>query len=236
MVKIMLEQITNVLKFIQTTLIYIVYPPICPVCEEIVDERHKLCENCAKEIIKLDEEKFIPAPISGVMRVTKYRNGTRRLLRALKFDCNTNVLAALQSILYGVSNSPEIENFLANVNLATYVPLHEKRLKKRGYNQTELIFKDWLTSKNIPAENLLIRTKATPHLYSYNPAERKEILKGAFSLAEGVNVAGKNILIVDDIFTTGATAAGCAEVLKNAGAAKIFMLAFASDFGEFENA
>ena len=227
----MLEQFTNVLKFIQTTLIYIVYPPICPVCEEIVDERHQLCENCAKEIIKLDEEKS-PAPISEVMRVTKYRKGTRRLLRALKFDNNTNVLNALQSILYGVSNRPEIDNFLAKVNLATYVPLHEKRFKKRGYNQTELIFKDWLLSKNISAENLLIRTKATPHLYSYNPTERREILKGAFSLAEGVNVKGKNILIVDDIFTTGATAAGCAEVLKNAGANKIFMLAFASDFGE----
>ena len=228
----MLEQIANILKFIQTTLIYIVYPPICPICEKIVDERHKLCKDCAKEIIKIEEEKNPPAPIFGVMRVTKYRQGTRRLLRALKFDNNTNVLNALQSILYGVSDRPEIENFLAEVNLATYVPLHEKRLKKRGYNQTELIFKDWLTSKNLPAENLLIRTKATPHLYSYNPQERKEILKGAFSLAEGVNVRGKNILIVDDIFTTGATAAGCAEVLKNAGAAKIFMLAFSSDFGE----
>lgn len=228
----MIEQITNILKFIQTTLIYIVYPPICPICEEIVDERHQLCENCAKEIIKLDEGKNIPAPISEVMRVTKYRKGTRRLLRALKFDNNTNVLNALQSILYGVSGRPEIDNFLSKINFATYVPLHEKRFKKRGYNQTELIFKDWLTSKNIPAENLLIRTKATPHLYKYNPTERREILKGAFSLAEGVNVKGKNILIVDDIFTTGATAAGCAEVLKNAGAAKIFMLAFASDFGE----
>ena len=228
----MIEQISNVLKFIQTTLIYIVYPPICPVCENIVDERHQLCENCAKEILKLDTYPNFISPINGVMRVALYRKGVRQLLRALKFDSNTNTLAALQNILYGVSNRPEIKNFLANVNLATYVPLHEKRLKKRGYNQTELIFKDWLLAQNLPAENLLIRTKATPHLYSYNPAERKEILKGAFSLAEGVNVKGKNILIVDDIFTTGATAAGCAEVLKGAGASKIFMLAFSSDFGE----
>ncbi len=228
----MLENISNILKFVQTTLIYIVYPPICPVCEEIVDERHQLCESCAKKILKLDTEKNPPAPISGVMRITKYRNGTRRLLRALKFDSNINVLAALQSILYGVISRPEIENFLANVNFATFVPLHEKRLKKRGYNQTELIFKDWLLAQNLPAENLLLRTKNTPHLYSYNPAERKEILKGAFSLIEGVDIAGKNILIVDDIFTTGATSAACAEILKSAGAAKIFMLAFASDFGE----
>lgn len=228
----MAEQMTNILNFIKTTLIYLIYPPICPVCEEIVDERYQLCENCAKKILRIDAEKNPPAPISSVMRITKYRGGTRSLLRRLKFDSNTKVLTALQKILYDVSSRDELKNFLAEVNLATFVPLHASRLKKRGYNQTELIFKDWLLAQNLPAENLLIRTKATPHLYSYNAQERKEILKGAFSLVEGVDVRGKNILIVDDIFTTGATAAGCAEVLKSAGAAKIFMLAFASDFGE----
>lgn len=228
----MLEQIANGLKFVQTTLIYLIYPPICPVCEEIVDERYQLCEKCAAKILKNDTSKDFPDPISGVMRITKYRGGSRSLLRRLKFDSNKNVLPALQKILYDAANYDEVKKFLAKVNLATFVPLHADRLKKRGYNQTELIFKDWLIAQNLPAENLLLRTKATPHLYNYNPAERKEILKGAFSLIEGVEVAGKNILIVDDIFTTGATAAGCAEVLKNAGAAKIFVMAFASDFGE----
>lgn len=228
----MLEKFIDCLKFLQTTLIYIIYPPICPICEEIVDERYQLCENCAKKILKIDTEKNPPAPLSGVMRVTKYRYGTRSLLRRLKFDSNTKVLTTLQKILYNASSSTELKKFLAGIDIATFVPLHESRLKKRGYNQTELIFKDWLISQNVPSENLIIRTKATPHLYKYNPQERKEILKGAFSLVEGVEVRGKNILIADDIFTTGATAAGCAEVLKSAGAAKIFMLAFASDFGD----
>ena len=224
------------LNFVQTTLIYLIYPPICPVCEEIVDERYQLCENCAAKILRTDMSKDFPAPISGVMRITKYRGGTRSLLRRLKFDNNKNVLSALQKILYDAAKGDEVKNFLANVNLATFVPLHESRLKKRGYNQTELIFKDWLESMDLPAKNLLLRTKSTPHLYKYNPAERKEILKGAFSLIEGADVTGKNILIVDDIFTTGATAAGCAEVLKNAEANKIFVMALASDFGEGKNA
>ena len=228
----MIEQIANALKFLQTTIIYLVYPPICPICQKIVDERHQICEDCAKRILSVEETKDFPAPISGVIRITKYRGGSRPLLRKLKFDSNTTILDTLQKLLYSVSNYDEVKNFLAKVNLATFVPLHESRLKKRGYNQTELIFSDWLKSMNLPAKNLLLRTKATPHLYKYNPDERKEILKGAFSLIDGVEVAGKNILIVDDIFTTGATAAGCAEVLKNAGAAKIFVMAFASDFGE----
>lgn len=209
-----------------------VYPPICPLCQKIVEERHQLCDDCAKNIISIEETKNFPAPISGVIRVTKYRGGSRKLLRKLKFDSNTTILDALQKILYRVSDRDEIKNFLGKIDIATFVPLHADRLKKRGYNQTELIFKEWLISQHLPTENLLLRIKATPHLFKYNPAERKEILKGAFSLAESVEVAGKNILIVDDIFTTGATAAGCAEVLKNAGAKKIFVMAFASDFGD----
>lgn len=229
----MLESFADCLKFVQTTLIYLVYPPICPICQKIVDERHEICEDCAKKILKLDTVKdFIPAPIKNVMRITVYRSGTRSLLRKLKFDSNTTVLYELQKILYKVSSRDEVKNFLSKINLATYVPLHADRLKKRGYNQTELIFRDWLLSQNLPAENLLLRTKHTPHLYKYNPAERKEILQGAFSLIEGVDVAGKNILIVDDIYTTGATASECARVLKTAGAANIFVMAFASDFGE----
>jgi len=228
----MLEKFVDCLKFLQTTLIYLIYPPICPICEEITDERYQFCEECRKNIFKLDETKNFPAPLSGVMRITKYREGTRSLLRRLKFDSNKNTLPELQRILFSVSDRAEVKNFLAKINLATFVPLHESRLKKRGYNQTELIFKDWLESMNLPTKNLLLRTKNTPHLYSYSPEERREILKGAFSLAEGVNVKGKNILIVDDIYTTGATAAGCAEVLKGAGAAKIFVMALASDFGE----
>lgn len=228
----MLEKFVDCLKFLQTTLIYLIYPPICPICEEITDERYQFCEDCRKKIFKLDETKNFPAPLSGVMRITKYREGTRSLLHRLKFDSNKNTLPELQRILFSVSDRAEVKNFLAKINLATFVPLHESRLKKRGYNQTELIFKDWLESMNLPTKNLLLRTKNTPHLYSYSPEERREILKGAFSLADGVNVKGKNILIVDDIYTTGATAAGCAEVLKGAGASKIFVMALASDFGE----
>lgn len=222
----------DVLKFLKTTLIYLIYPPLCPVCQEIVDERYQLCEKCAAQIFRLDTLEKFPSPISGVIRVTQYRGGTRPLLRRLKFDSNRNVLPALQKILYDSSDRAEVKEFLAGINLATFVPLHEKRLRKRGYNQTELIFKDWLTAQNLAAENLILRTKNTPHLYKYKPSERREILKGAFSLVEGADVAGKNILIVDDIYTTGTTAASCAELLKRAGAAKIFVMAFASDFGE----
>ena len=228
----MLNKIFDGLKFVAATLIYIVYPPVCPKCGEIADEYGELCEECAKNIFHVSAEENLPENISGVMRITKYRDGTRELLLRLKFENDLTVLPAIHKILAEVSDRNEIQNFLARVDVAVYVPIHQSRMKERGYNQVELIFSDWLKAQNLTAGNFLVRVKSTPHLFKFGSAERREILSKAFKLAEGADVRGKNILIVDDIYTTGATVSECARVLLGAGAAKVFVMALASDFGE----
>ena len=224
----MIEKIFAALKFILVTVTYIIYPPLCPVCKEIVDEKNQICEDCYKKIFRLDTEKFLPKSLNGVFHITKYHGGTRDLLRKLKFNNNLKVLPVLKKILAHVAENSELKKFLSQVDLATYVPLHQDRFKERGFNQVELIFKDFLTEKNLPVENLLRRIKSTPRLFKFNAEERKKILQDAFSVVEGKNLQGKKILIVDDIYTTGATTSACAEILKNAGAEKIFVLSFAS--------
>ena len=211
---------------------YFFFPPRCPVCDEIVDEDYQICAACYKKIFRVDFLARPPAPLERVLRVTKYRGGSRELLRELKFDNNLNVLPALKKILDDVAEREEILRLLDGVNFAVPVPLHADRLDKRGFNQVELIFADWLMKKNIPLRNFLKRTKSTPHLYDQNKSKRQEILRGAFEAIKPVDLRGKKILIVDDIFTTGTTVSECAKVLQSLGAEKICVLAFASDFGE----
>ena len=213
------------------TLIYIIFPPICPVCHEIVDERGDICATCLEKILHIDFYPKPPAQIEKVMRITKYRGGTQKLLRKIKFENSLSTLPVMKKILENISDDKTVKDFLKNVDMAVFVPLHAARLKERGYNQVELIFSDWLTAQKIPVENILIRTKKTVHLFDLNPAERKKVLSGAFETVEGADVAGKNILILDDIYTTGATVTECAETLKKIGAAQVKVLAFASDFG-----
>ena len=232
----MFEKILGAWNFLSETLLYIIFPPICPICREIVDERDDICATCLEKILRKDFYPMSPAPIKKVMRLTKYHGGTRELLRPLKFDNSLKTLPTLKKILEIVSTDAQVTEFLKCVDVAVFVPLHEERLKKRGYNQTELIFSDWLTAQNISAENILLRTKKTPHLFDLNPDERKKILENAFEVVDSADVAGKNILIVDDIYTTGATVTECAKALKKVGAAQIFVLAFSSDFGEKNNA
>lgn len=216
--------------FIKTTLIYLIFPPLCPVCREIVDERGELCEDCAKKIFRLEYLKDFPKILEKVFCVTKYREGSQKMLHRLKFEKSLKFLPTLKKILnVAAEKNSELKNFLSQIDVATFVPLHEERFAERGYNQTDLIFRDFLTAQNIPIENLLIRSKPTQKLFNLNADERKKVLKDAFSAVENIDVREKKILLVDDIFTTGATTSECAQVLKNLGAKEIFVLAFSSD-------
>ena len=212
--------------------IYFLFPPRCPNCREMVDERYQLCAACETKILRVDFYSRPPAPLDKVLRVTRYREGSRALLHKLKFDNNLNVVPALKKILDDVSNREEVSELLKGVDFAVPVPLHQERLKERGFNQTEKIFGDWLARKNLPLKNILVRTHATPKLFSLGKAEREKILSGAFAAAEGVDLRGQSVLIVDDIFTTGTTCKECAKVLKDFGAEKVSVLAFAADFDD----
>ena len=214
------------------TLIYFLFPPRCPNCREMVDERWQLCAACAKKILHVNFYDQQITPIDKVLRITKYRDGSQKLLWKLKFDNNLEVVPALKKILDDISDREETAQLLNGIDFAVIVPLHRERLDERGFNQTEKIFEEFLTKKNLPLKNLLIRTQATPKLYKLGKSEREKILSGVFAAAENINLCGKNILIVDDIFTTGTTCKECAKVLKSLGAEKISVLAFAADFGE----
>ncbi len=222
----------NPLLKILEALKYFLFPPRCPNCREIVDERYQLCAACEGKILRVDFYDRKVAPLDKILRVTKYRDGSRELLHKLKFDNNLNVLPPLKKILDDISEREEILQLLSGVDFAVPVPLHQGRFKERGFNQTEKIFGDWLAKKNLPLRNFLIRTQPTPRLYKLGKAEREKILNGVFAAAEKINLRGKNILIVDDIFTTGTTCRECAKILKSLGAEKIFVMAFAADFND----
>ena len=222
----------NFLRELWQAAIYFLFPPRCPNCREIVDERYQLCAACEKKILRADFYDRKLAPLDEIFRVTKYRDGSRALLHKLKFDNNLGVVPALKKILDDVSGREDISKLLRGINFAVPVPLHNERLNERGFNQTEKIFGEWLARKNLPLKNILQRTKPTPRLYKFGKAEREKILSGVFAPIEPVDLRGKKILIVDDIFTTGTTCKECAKVLKSLGAEKISVLAFASDFGE----
>lgn len=111
------------------------------------------------------------------------------------------------------------------------IPVGKKRLAKRGYDQAALMAGRLSKRWGVPMDDrILFRSRETPLLRSLNPVEREAVLDGAFSVRGSAKerLCGKSVLLVDDIYTTGATADACSRTLKAAGADKIFLLTLAS--------
>jgi ComF family protein len=105
------------------------------------------------------------------------------------------------------------------------VPLHPEKQKERGFNQAELLALELTWLFDIPTvSGLLFRTKETRHQFDLPKAERFRNVKGAFEVKGAGFLSGKNVLLIDDIYTTGSTIAECTRVLKEAGARKIHVL------------
>ncbi len=114
------------------------------------------------------------------------------------------------------------------IDLLVSVPLHVKRLRERGFNQAHLLIARWAKQEGIPFDGLtLSRSRWTEPQTTLSRTERQKNIKGAFSLRHPEKIKGRKILIVDDVYTTGATVNECARVLIKAGAEFVDVLTLA---------
>lgn len=112
----------------------------------------------------------------------------------------------------------------ARVDVVCAVPMTEKAKRKRGYNQSELLAKETAKRLFVPYEALLVKTRETKTQHSLKKEERLGNLAEAFAVKTGAQIRGKNVLLCDDIKTTGTTLKLCSrELLKN-GAAEVYCL------------
>jgi ComF family protein len=115
------------------------------------------------------------------------------------------------------------------IDIIAYVPLFNSRQKKRGFNQSELLAKELAELTNLPlSRDNLIRIKDTETQTHLTYKERQENLNGAFKITDKTEFDDKNVLLIDDVLTTGSTVNHCAEVLKKAKAKNVYVLTFAS--------
>ena len=108
------------------------------------------------------------------------------------------------------------------------VPLHRWRLWSRGFNQSALVAEMLGRSWNLDvAPRLLRRTRRTRPLKGMNHGQRRQAVAGAFAVADGQAVAGRTVVLIDDVLTSGSTAEACAKVLRKAGARRVELICWA---------
>ena len=198
------------------TLLNFLFPPRCPACQRYVEVRGGWCAAClakAAAVRRLRTTIEERDAIAEAWALGIYEGALRDLVRHLKYQKKMDALPCLQTFLHAVEEDFFRAADVPPAPVAVPVPLYAAKEKKRGFNQTELIFKAWLKERAIPMERLLVRTR-----------------RGAFAVdkEKQQDVRGRDVLLLDDIYTTGATCAECARALKKAGARNIIVLALTS--------
>ena len=124
--------------------------------------------------------------------------------------------------------------WLQQFDLITCVPTAPERRKQRGFDVPQELFAGLLEGRSVGMEVLLERVRHTQPLYELKPEERKQELAGCFALLPHAKVRGKHVLLCDDIYTTGSTFAEAAQVLLDAGAARVSALALCAAQANWE--
>ena len=118
-----------------------------------------------------------------------------------------------------------IENI--NFDYILYVPLHKKRERKRGFNQSKIIANQLGKELGVEVLDILERSKNTRRLFELDEKERKKELKNVFKISKDIeNYRNKNVLLIDDIFTTGSTVNEISKLLKLNGINEVYIFTF----------
>jgi ComF family protein len=190
-------------------------PPRCPICWQ-PQPQEVTCGRCREER---------PA-FQGARSAYLYQGAAREAVRALKYS----YLSALAQPMAQLMARYVLEKEPIEADLLVAVPLHGRRQRLRGYNQSALLARELSRLCGLPlAERGLARRRNTPPQARSADAEaRKRSVSGAF-VADRRWVEGRRVLLVDDVMTTGATLDACAQALRQAGAASVWALTFARE-------
>ncbi|MEN6621748.1 MAG: ComF family protein [Smithella sp.] len=224
----------------------IIFPPQCLACTEIINQPAKkhFCSDCFEKINFITDN-F--CPICGMPYLVNPagRHVCGSCLENKPYYCQARAVAAFETVImdtvhkfkYGrnISTGHALGSFMADFafpdfdfsefSLLIPVPLHVNRLRERGFNQSLLLANQIGRKYKLPVDfSLLKRSKSTLTQTGLNKAEREKNVKGAFTVVDGEKIKGKKIILIDDVFTTGATINECAKVLFKAGAQKTAVL------------
>jgi ComF family protein len=216
-------------------------PPRCAGCGVVVTDVHSFCPECWKQVeflgdggcatcgmpLQATDSETCGACLARPPRIARTRAAVaygelpRGLAISLKYGRKVAIARTMARYM-----APLVSRD-GNAILVP-VPLHRSRLWRRGFNQSALVARELSRRLSIATQPFALRrVKRTPPLKGMSPLQRRKTVAGAFRIANKGAVAGKTVILVDDVLTTGSTAEACARALKRAGAARVELVSWA---------
>ena len=220
----------------------------CNCCEKEVFDKEYFCLDCKKEIYKIHQNRcnhcgrktaysveYCDSCIDKNLEffearsLYEYKGNIPKIIKDVKYNEKTYLIDVfiedLKKLYYGR---------FYNCDVVVAVPMTTKALKDRGYNQAQILAKKLSKELNLPYDDSLVKkVKETERQATLDVVERSKNLKGAFKVTNN-NYKGKNVLLVDDVLTTGTTCNLISGLLKKKGVSKVFVLTIASVQKEYE--
>ncbi len=213
-----LSRINSIADRVWKETLNLVFPPRCIGCGKVDTV---ICAACLNVLASTQPPAFVQplAPLTAITSTAVHKGVIREAVQALKYD-NTRLIA----VPLGKRLTEQVRAQGWQFDMIIPVPLHTHRLKERGYNQSELLAACVADEIMIPLVTVAVeRTRLTRSQVGLSGIERRRNLVDAF-VAYPDHVAGKSIVLIDDVYTTGATLAACAQVLFDAGAVAVYGL------------
>lgn len=225
----------------------LVLPPACIACSEAVERGDALCGRCWSQL-KLIERPFCdrlaipfaydigagalsaeaiadPPPFRRMRAVAVYDPLAGRIVQGLKYHDRTDIAKGAAAMMARVAGE-----LAAEVDVVIPVPLHRRRLWQRRFNQSAMLSAAMAGRLGLAHEPLLLeRIRPTRQQVGLRAAARAANVQGAFAVARGARagLAGRRVLLVDDVYTTGATVKAATRALLRGGAASVDVVVFA---------
>lgn len=216
-------QSPNILTRTGRSVLDLLFPPRCVICRQTGSS---FCAVCLARVQPVSEEARSTFgdgggfPAGALRSAGVYAPPLSLAIRQFKYRRRTDLAASLGGLMARHWQSCSIQ-----VDLVAAVPLHEKRLRERGYNQAELLAIEFCRAARLPLlrPGMLSRHRDTEHQVQLGLEERRRNVEGAF-IWNGSHLSGSTVLLVDDVATTGSTLEACAEVLMHSGASRVWAL------------
>lgn len=232
-----------------TRLLDLLFPPLCHSCHVFLPQPgtvhlcaacinaappiiSPLCSCCGKPFATMEGADHLcggcltdPPPFAAARAALVHSGTTRELIHRFKYSHKVMLRRPL-----GLMAGPLLDGFVSSfsADIVVPVPLHTKRLRQRGFNQAILLGEIFAQRWKLPLlRNNLRRIRWTEPQVNLTAAARAENVRGAFALADAAAVAGKRVLLIDDVYTTGSTVKECARTLDKGGAAAVAVLTVA---------
>jgi ComF family protein len=228
----------NVFLRLATDLLNLLFPRLCNACSGyLVRGERNICTTCLHDLPYTDyhlhadnraaKQFWGRLPCRAVTAMLYFRKGSRvqRLLHRLKYNGQTDLGLELGQLL---GERLKAAGRHAEIDMVLAVPLHPKRERLRGYNQSKCIADGVAACLNVPVRSgVLCKHRSTSSQTRKGRFSRYENLKDVFEVRDAEIIRGKQILLIDDVITTGATIEACGQVLYEAGIGSLSIAAIA---------